>query len=88
MSSAIASFDFEMRMISHDNVRRPSSMSFDQQLSAAQTFCLSLYVSHQRSSSYYSLCILIQHSIPLQWSRVMLIAEPNRPWWIVSAEVM
>lgn len=42
MFSAIVDFAFEIRMISHDNVRLPPSMSFVQQLKAAQTFCLSL----------------------------------------------
>jgi len=42
MFSAIVDFDFDICMISHDNVRLPPSMSFVQQLNAAQTFCLSL----------------------------------------------
>lgn len=40
--SEIVSFDFEIRTISHDNVRLPASMSFVQELSAAQTRFLSL----------------------------------------------
>jgi hypothetical protein len=42
MSLDISSFDFDIRIISQDSVRLPSSMSFVQQLRAAQTRCLSL----------------------------------------------
>ena len=42
MPCAIIVFDFDICTISHDNVRFPPSISFVQQLRAAQTFCLSL----------------------------------------------
>lgn len=80
MFSAIVDFDFEICTIPHDNVRLPSSMSFVQQLNAAQTFCLSLNCLIILTVEDYSLCSLIQHSTPKQCRISILIAEPKSPW--------